>query len=123
MSSWNPLELAHQQVGDHLTASDIAGAPEGVEVERAKEGIGVAEEKHGRDPTTRVLEGEATAIGHLVLLNVAAAQVVHATLRVHLGLILARYIGGLGAEQNVEVVIGGVTAGVALGADGGTCGK
>lgn len=45
----------------------------------------------------------------------------HATGGVDLGLELAGNIGELGTLEDVEVVVGGVAAGVALGADGGTC--
>ena len=44
---------------------------------------------------------------------------VHGAGRVDLGLELARDVGQLGAGQDVEVVVGGVAAGVAFGADGG----
>lgn len=42
-----------------------------------------------------------------------------AALRVDLGLILAGHVGGLGAREDVEVVIGRVAACVSLGANGG----
>lgn len=44
---------------------------------------------------------------------------VHAALRVDLGLVGSGDVGELGALEDVEVVVGGVTAGVAFGADGG----
>jgi hypothetical protein len=47
--------------------------------------------------------------------------VVHATGGVDLGLELAGNVGQLGALEDVEVIVRGVAAGVALGADGGTC--
>ena len=47
-------------------------------------------------------------------------QVVNATLRVDLGLVLAGHVRELGALENVEVVVGGVAASVAFGADGGS---
>ena len=40
--------------------------------------------------------------------------------RVDLGLVFAGNVGSLGAGENVEVVVGGVAASVALSADGGT---
>lgn len=43
----------------------------------------------------------------------------HAAGGVDLGLELAGDIGELGTLEDVEVVVGGVTAGVAFGADGG----
>lgn len=48
-----------------------------------------------------------------------AAEVVNGAGRVDLGLVLAGNIGKLGAGQDVEVVIGRVDAGVALGANSG----
>jgi hypothetical protein len=50
-------------------------------------------------------------------------QVVHASLRVHLGFVRAGDVGELGALENVEIVVGGVTASVSFGADGGSCGE
>lgn len=115
----NALQLELQQVADHLDSTDAAGGPQSREVEGAGEGIGVAEEQHGRDPATSVLQREARLI-HLVLLDLAADKVVHATGGVDLGLELAGDVGQLGTLQDVEVVVGGVATGVALGADGGT---
>lgn len=114
-----PLQLELQQVAHHLARSNAGSRPQSGEVEGAAKGIGVAEEQHGRDPATGVLEGEARAV-HLVLLDLAADQVVHGTGGVLLGLEGSGDIGQLLAVQDVEVVVRGVTAGVALGADGGT---
>lgn len=111
------LELALKQVADHLAAGNDGGAPEGREIERAAEGIGIAEEQHGRDPAARILEREA-ALGHLVLFDGAADEVVDGTGRVDLGLVLAGDVGSLSAGEDVEVVVGGVAAGVTLSADG-----
>ncbi|KAK1247878.1 hypothetical protein MKX07_000766 [Trichoderma sp. CBMAI-0711] len=86
--------------------------------ESAGQAIGEAEEEHGRDPAAGVLERKA-GLGHLVLLRVAAAQVVHAAGRVDLWLVLAGDVGELRAGEDVEVVVGGVAAGVAFCADGG----
>lgn len=116
-SSQLPLE----QVGNHLAARDARRLPQRLHVEGARQAVGEAEEEHGRDPAAGVLEREA-ALGHLVLLHHAAAQVVHAALRVHLRLVLARHVGHLRARQDVEVVVGRVPARVALCADGGACG-
>lgn len=44
---------------------------------------------------------------------------VHRALRVDLGLVGSGDVGELGALEDVEVVVGGVTAGVTFGADGG----
>ena len=48
-----------------------------------------------------------------------AAEVVHGACRVDFGLEVAGRVGELSAGQDVEVVIGGVAAGVAFGANGG----
>lgn len=114
-----PLQLELQQVAHHLARSNARSRPQSREVERAGEGIGVAEEQHGRDPAAGVLEGEARAV-HLVLLDLAADQVVHSTSGVLLGHEGSGDVCELFTVQDVEVVICGVAAGVALGADGGT---
>jgi hypothetical protein len=46
--------------------------------------------------------------------------VVHATGRVDFRLELAGNVGQLGTLEDVEVVVGGMAAGVALGTDGGS---
>ena len=94
--------------------------PQSREVKSTGQAIGETKTKHWRNPTTSVFKGE-TRIVHLVLLHLSAAQVVNSTLRIHLGLVVtsSRQVGSLGALENVEVVISGVTAGVALGSDGG----
>lgn len=66
------LQLKLEQVGNHLTSGNARGRPESREVQGGREGIGVAEEEHGRDPATGVLEREARGL-HLVLLDLAAA--------------------------------------------------
>lgn len=108
--------LGKQQVPDHLAAGDGDSAVEGGEVEGAEEAVGEAEEQHGGDPAAGVLEGEA-ALGHLVLLDGAAAEVVDAARGEDLGLVVARRVGPLLPRQDVEVVVRGVAARVALGAD------
>lgn len=113
------LQLHLQQVADHLATGDAGSRPQGREVQGAGEGIGVAEEEHRGDPATGILESEAGRV-HLVLLDLATAQVVHGAGRVDLGLVLAGHVGQLGTGQDVEVIVGGVTAGVALGSDGGS---
>lgn len=115
------LELGAEELTNHQFASNVRRLPEGREVERARQAICEAKEEHGRDPAAGVLHGEA-ALGHLVLLDLAAAQVVHAAGRVHLGLVLAGHVGHLRAREDVEVVVGRVAAGMALGADSSACG-
>ena len=112
------LQLELKQVTNHLAPSHSRSRPQSREVQRRRESVGVSEEEHRRDPAARVLEREAGRV-HLVLLDFAAAQVVHGAGRVDLGLELAGDVGQLGAGQDVEVVVGGVAAGVAFGADGG----
>jgi hypothetical protein len=113
------LKLALQQVPTHLPSRDPRHAPQSWEVEGARQTIAETEEHHGRDPAARVLEREA-AVGHLVLLDGAAAQVVHAARVVDLGLVLAGDVGELCAGKDVEVIVGCVAAGVALCADRGS---
>ena len=119
--STSHLDLALEHVANHLTTSKMGRLPQRGQIEGGRETICEAEEQHGRDPAAGVLKREA-AIGHLVLLGVAAVKVVDAAGRVHLGLVLAGGVGGLGAGQDVEVVVGGVAASVSLGANGCTCG-
>lgn len=116
-SSPSTLELALGQVTNHLPTRDIRRPPKRGEIKRAAQSIGKSKEHHGRDPATGILERKAT-LGHLVLLGDATDQVVNAALRVDLGLILTRYVGGLGARQDVEVVVGRVAACVSLGTNG-----
>ena len=112
------LQLRLQQVANHLATGNPRSRPQRREVESAGESIGVAEEEHGRDPSARILEGKARRL-HLVLLDVAATQVVDAALGVHLGLVGTGDVGKLGAVEDVEVVVGCVASGVAFSTDGG----
>lgn len=112
------LQLSQREIPQHLAAGDVGGAPEGGQVEGGGEAVGEAEEEHGRDPAAGVLEGEA-GLGHLVLLDGAAAQVVHGAGGEDLGHVLARRVRPLLAGEDVEVVVGRVPARVALCADGG----
>lgn len=119
ISTLEPLHLPPEQVRNHLTAGNPRRSPQSREIQGTRESIGITEEQHRRDPATRVLERKARRI-HLVLLDLAAGQVVHGTCRVGLGLVGTGHIGELRAVQDVEVVVRGVAAGVALSADGGT---
>lgn len=110
-------QLALEQVPNHLLARNVRRLPERRKIKRAGQAVGEAKEEHGRDPAAGVLEREA-ALGHLVLLGVAAAQVVHAAGGIHLGFVRAGHVGDLRAGQDVEVVVGCVAAGVALCANG-----
>lgn len=113
------LELALEKVLNHLTTSDVSRLPQGRDIEGAGQAIGEAKEQHRRDPATSVLKSEAS-FRHLVLLDLTTAQVVNGALGIPLGLVLARDVSLLLAVQDVEVVVGGVTTGVALGADRST---
>lgn len=114
------LQLSPCQIRDHLPARDPRRPPQRREVQRARKRVRVAEAQHGRDPTARVLEREARIV-HLVLLDRAATQVVHASLRVDLRLVRAWAVCQLRPGEDVEVVVGCVPARVPFGADGGTC--
>lgn len=113
------LKLADQEVANHFAAGDVGGPPESREIEGAGEAVGEAKEEHRGDPAASVLESEA-ALGHAVLLDGTTAEVVDGTGGVNLGLKGAGGIGGLSTGEDVEVVVGSVATGVALGADGGT---
>lgn len=112
------LDLALEQVANHLAAGDARGVPQRRKVQSAGETVGEAKEQHGRDPATGVLECEA-ALGHLVLLGNAAVHEVDAAGRVLLRLVRARSVRPLLALEDVEVVIGRVSTRVALGAHRG----
>lgn len=114
------LELHLQQITNHLAGSDPRSSPQSREVQGAREGIGKAEEQHGWDPAARILQRKARSL-HAVLLNLAAAEMVHAASGIDLGREFTGHVCQLCALENVEVVIGGVSACVAFGADGGTC--
>lgn len=113
------LELALEKVLNHLTTSDVRRLPQGRNVEGTRQAVGEAKEQHGRDPATSVLKSEAS-FRHLVLLDLTTAQVVDRTLGISLGLVLAGDVSLLLAVQDVEVVVGGMAAGVALSADRST---
>lgn len=118
--SQNPknLQLELHQIANHLPSRYPRRRPQRREIQRRRERIRVPKEQHRRNPAARVLEREARRL-HLVLLDFATAQVVHGAGRVDFGLELAGDVGELCAGQDVEVVVGGVAAGVAFGADGG----
>jgi hypothetical protein len=111
------LQLELEQVANHLAARHPRRRPQSREIQCRRECVGVSEEKHGRDPAARVLEREA-ALGHLVLLDGAADEVVHRPGRVDLGVVLAGRVGPLLTRQDVEVVISRVAASVSLGSNG-----
>jgi hypothetical protein len=113
----SPLELPFEGIGDHLATSDARGSPKGREVQGARKGIGVSKKQHRRDPATGIFQGEAR-LGHLVLLDLAAAKMVNGSSRVDLGLEFSRNVSDLSAGEDVEVVICGVATGVPFSSDG-----
>ncbi len=114
------LYFAPDEIPNHLSAADPRHPPQRREVERAAEPVGESEEEHGWDPAAGIFEGKA-ALGHLVLFGLAPDEVVHAALRVDLGLVRPRLVGPLFTLQDVEVVVGRVASCVAFCADSGTC--
>jgi hypothetical protein len=110
---YSHLQLESGQVRQHLSGRNPGHPPQRGEVQGAGQAIGKAEAQHGGDPAAGVLESKAGGF-HLVLLDSAALQVVHAALGVDLGLVGSRSVGQLGTGQDVEVVVGGVSAGVAF---------
>jgi hypothetical protein len=112
------LQLKPQQIPNHLPARNPRRRPQRREIQRRRERIRIPKEQHRRDPAARVLERKARRF-HLVLLDLAAAQMVHRAGGVDFGLEVAGGVGELGPRQDVEVVVGRVAAGVAFGSDGG----
>lgn len=115
------LKLPNQQIRPHLPRRHPRRPPQRIEIKRAEKRIRIPKEQHRRDPAPRVLERKAPALGHHVLLDLSAAQVVHRALGIDLGLVVARArrVRQLVPGQDMEVVVGCVPARVALGADGG----
>jgi hypothetical protein len=114
------LQLSLKEVSDHLSASDACSGPEGGEVQGARKSVRVAKTQHRRDPSTGIFESKA-GIFHLVLLDIAAAQVVNASLWVRLGFIRSGAPSELGALENVEIVVCSMAARVAFGPDCSSC--
>ena len=107
------LQLPPRKVRSHLSCGDPSHSPQRRDIQCARQAIGEAKAQHGRDPSPRVLESEASTF-HLVLLDGATVKMVHAALRVDFRLIRAGGVCELSPFQDVEVVIGGVAAGVAF---------
>ena len=100
------LELANEQVSNHLSSRDPHGDAESGQVERGAEHISQTEGQHGRNPALSQLERPASVLGHHVLLDGAAAEVVDGTGGVVFSLERASREGILVASKDVEVVIG-----------------
>lgn len=113
------LQLAPQQIPNHLSTSDPRRPPQSREVQGGRKGIGIPEAQHRWDPTSGILEGETCFI-HLVLLDGAAMKMVHASLRIDFWFVGAWCVGKLGPSQDVEVIIGCVPTRVAFCAYGCT---
>lgn len=113
LTSTPDLQLAPQQIANHLSTSDPSRPPQSREIQRRRESISIPKAQHRRDPASGVLKRE-TGFVHLVLLDGAAMKMVHAPLRIDLWFIGARRIGELGASQDVKVIISCVSACVAF---------
>jgi hypothetical protein len=86
------LQLELHQIPNHLPSSNPRRRPQCGEVQSRRESVGIPEEKHGRNPAARVLKSKARRL-HLVLLDFAAAQVVHGAGWVDFGLEVAGRVG------------------------------
>lgn len=98
-------ELANEQVANHLTSSDPNSDAESGEIERGAKHVSKTERKHRRNPTLSELESPASILGHHVLLDRSATQVVNRTGRVVLSLERSSGESVLVAGKDVEVVI------------------
>lgn len=116
------LELSLCHVRQHLSASNPGSMPQSREIKSAGQSIGETKSKHGRNPATGVFEGKAGVI-HLVLLDLAAAKVMHGALGVDFRLVVtgSGRVCGLSALEDVEIVVCGVAASVSFGSNGGSC--
>jgi hypothetical protein len=110
------LQLPPRQIRHHLPSRNPRHPPQRREIQSAGQPIRKPEAHHGRDPTSRVLESKARAL-HLVLLDLAATQMMHAALVVDFWYVGPWSVGELRAGDDVEVVVGGVPACVAFCAD------
>ena len=110
------LQFPPQQIRDHLPARHPGSPPQCREVQGTREGIRVAKAQHRRDPAPSILERE-TRFVHLILLDSAATEMVYAALGIDFRLIGSWRVGELRTGQDVEIVIGGVSACVTFGAD------
>lgn len=112
-----PSHLPLHQIPNHLPARNPRRRPQGREVKRARERIRIPKRHHRRDPSSGILKCKARTL-HLVLLDVAAVQMVHGADGVDFWLELAWHVGEFLAFEDVEVVVSGVAAGVAFGSEG-----
>lgn len=112
----NALELEAHQIQHHFTPRNPRCPPQRPKVKRARKGICIAKSHHGRNPAASVLERKTGAV-HLVLLDGAAHEVMHATLPVSLWLVGSRRICQLFTAQDVKVVVGRVSTSVSFSAN------
>ena len=105
------LHLPPRQILQHLPPRDHRCPPQSEEIQRTTKRIRISKPKHRRDPAPSILEGE-TRFVHLVLLHCTPFKMMHRALRVDFGFILSRHVSELGAADDVEIVVSGVTAGV-----------
>ncbi len=111
-------QLEPQQIRNHLPTRDPRSSPQRREIQRAAKPICKPKEQHRRDPSSSILHRE-TSLVHLILLDGAALEMVNTALGVDFWLVGAGSVGELGADEDVEVVVGGVAACVAFCANGG----
>ena len=116
MCGWLPtpsyLNLPCQQIPDHLPACDESCSPQSVQVQSAEKAIGESEWKHARNKTLCKFQ-RPTATVHLVLLNIATAEMVHTAFRVFLHDKAMRRCCPLCTFDDMEVIIRCMTTSVA----------
>ena len=117
---WFPSELESRQIHHNLPPSNPSSPPQSREVQSAAQTIGKSKEQHGWDPSSRILQSKASLF-HLVLLDGSTVKMVNASLRVDFRLKGSWSVGELSSNQNVEIVVSCVTAGVTFSSDGGAC--
>lgn len=111
------LNLPPQQIPNHLAPSDPDSVVECDEVHGGEEAVCETEWEHEGDPAPRILQSPTFRL-HGILLHDAPNEVVHVSGVINLPGKCAGGVGGLTTGKDVEVVVCGVSAGVAFGADG-----
>jgi len=101
------------QIPQSFSTINSNGMPQRLPIECTSERIGKAKRQHKRNPTLRELKRPTTLV-HLVLLNVSTAKMVHGAFGIALLDERVGRVGPLLAFEDVEVVVGGVAARVAL---------
>jgi hypothetical protein len=127
------LDLAVEEIDQHLSADDTERVVARDKVQGGEDGVPETEGEHGNDPawtlggsfgatgglTTRILQCPTLGLHH-VLLDDTPDQVVAVSGDVGLLGERAGLEGGLLAREDVEVIVGSVSASVAFNADSGT---